>query len=159
MKGIDAMKKLLILVAALLLAVPVMAQEGEEPLPRQFYLVCDWGLLTVEEPVVLEPPFITIMAPVDYSAVGTSFTVSGEGAGLFEGNVIVEVSAYGSSDLLFSGTTTVQAEAIDAVGEWAIEVDLGVMDEAAEIYVQAYSTSPADGSTTALDGLHLNANS
>lgn len=153
------MKKLLILVLVLLLAVPALAQDDQAPEPRQSYFVCNWGLLIVEESAVLEPPFITISAPEDYSAVGTAFTVSGEAAGLFEGNVIVEVSAFGSSDLLFSGATTVQAEAIDATGEWAIEVDLGAMDEATKIYVQAYSTSPADGSTTALDSLRLNANS
>ena len=64
------MKKLILLLIVLLLAVPVMAQEGEEVQKRQGYLVCDWGLLTFEEPMEHEAPYITISSPDDYFSLG-----------------------------------------------------------------------------------------
>ncbi|MCA9909870.1 MAG: hypothetical protein KC519_14535 [Anaerolineae bacterium] len=141
--------------------LPALAQESEPGMDefRVSYLICDWGLLTVEEPMAASPIFISIDSPADYSAVqGTTFTVSGTGAGLFEGNVIVEVAAFGG-DVLFEGTTVLQAPEIGAVGNWSIDVDLGALTEATQIFIRAYSTSPADGSTIAYDSLRLNANS
>ncbi|MBK8024491.1 MAG: hypothetical protein IPK19_24450 [Chloroflexi bacterium] len=75
----------------LLIAAGVSAQSDDQPEdPRLLsYVVCDWGLITVEEPAEQPAVFIDIDSPADYSAVGSAFTVSGTGAGLFEGNVIV----------------------------------------------------------------------
>lgn len=137
------------------------AQSGEEPEdPRKLsFLECDWGLLTVEEPT--EPPaiYLDIGSPADYSAVGSTFTVSGTGAGLFEGNVIVTVTPSGSDSKLFEGTTILQSQEPGGAGEWSIEVNLGNVAESTVVFVDAYSTSPDDGSTTAFDDLRLNANS
>ncbi len=135
------------------------AQSEEQPEdPRLLsYRVCDWGLITIEEPTEQPAIFIDITSPADYSAVDSTFTISGTGAGLFEGNVIVEVSAIGG-DVLFTGTTTVQAETVEAVGSWSLDIDLGEVEEATPVFIRVYSESPEDGSTVAFDSLRLNAN-
>lgn len=144
-----------------LAALPLIAQEDsmdEMPASRLSYQLCDWGLVVIEEALQPSPIFLTIASPADYSAVaGTTFTVSGTGAGLFEGNVIVEVSVQGG-DVVFEGTTVLQAEEPGAVGDWSIEVDLGALEGPTPIFVRVYSTSPEDGSTVAFDSLRLNAN-
>ncbi|MCC6611926.1 MAG: hypothetical protein IT320_00530 [Anaerolineae bacterium] len=137
------------------------AQSDEEPEDSRLlsYYACPWGLITVEEPTEQPAIFVDITSPVDYSAVeGSSFTLSGTGAGLFEGNVIVEASSFGG-DILFEGTTVLQADEVGAVGDWSIEVNLGELTEATQVFVRAYSTSPEDGSTIAYDDVQLNANS
>ncbi|MCA9887683.1 MAG: hypothetical protein KC546_04895 [Anaerolineae bacterium] len=121
------------------------------------YYLCEWGLLTIEQSTAQAPIFLEITSPDDYSAVGTSFTVTGIGAGLFEGNVIVEVSG-DEGVILFEGTTILQTEEIGATGDWSIDIDLGDMDGASIIFIRVYSSSPEDGSTTAYDDLRLNAN-
>jgi hypothetical protein len=142
-----------------LAAVTAAAQSDEEPEdPRRLsYQVCDWGLIVIEHDT--EPPavFIDIDSPADYSAVDSAFTVSGTGAGLFEGNVIVEVSEFGG-DVLFTGSAVAQAADLGAVGTWSLDVDLGELAEARQIFIRAYSESPEDGSTVAFDSLRLNAN-
>jgi len=143
------------------LALPALAQESDAAMAesRMSYLICDWGLLTVEESTERGPIFIDIGSPADYSAVpGTAFTISGTGAGLFEGNVIVEVSLE-DSGTVFSGTTVLQAEEMGAVGDWSLDIDLGDIPENTRAFVIAYSTSPEDGSTIALDTVRLNVNS
>ncbi len=71
--------------------------------------------------------------------------------------MIVEVSQFGG-DMLFEGTTVLQAESVDAVGAWSLDIDLGELTEATQIFVRVYSESPEDGSTVAFDSLRLNAN-
>lgn len=154
-------RRILIPIIMLCLAViPTLAQDESENAPetQRSYQICDWGLLTIEESTEQPPIFIEISSPDDYSAVESTFTLSGTGAGLFEGNVIVEASAQGG-DVLFEGTTILQAEEMGAEGEWSIEVDLGELEEPTPIFIRVYSTSPQDGSTTAFDSLRLNANS
>lgn len=139
----------------------VVAQSDDEPEDSRplSYFVCDWGLLTVVHQPRNESQFIKITSPEAYSAVsGTSFTAAGEGAGLFEGNVIVEVRADGG-DVLFNGTTTLQTQEVGQLGTWSIDIDLGTLDGAARVVLVAYSTSPEDGSTTAIDDIVLNVNS
>jgi hypothetical protein len=142
-----------------LAAFTAAAQSDEQPEdPRTLsYQVCDWGLIVIEHPTEQPSVFIDIDSPVDYSAVDSAFTVSGTGAGLFEGNVIVEVSAFGG-DVLFTGTTVLQAEELGAVGDWSLDIDLGELAEATQIFIRAYSESLEDGSTVAFDSLRLNAN-
>jgi hypothetical protein len=142
-----------------LTAFTAAAQSDEQPEdPRTLsYQVCEWGLIIIEHASEQPPVFIDIDSPADYSAVDSAFTVSGTGAGLFEGNVIVEVSAFGG-EVLVTGTTVLQAEELGAVGTWSLAVDLGGLTEATQIFIRAYSESPEDGSTVAFDSLRLNAN-
>lgn len=154
------MRKLVILVVfiSLLMVGSVFAQDEGMSEPEISYQICDWGLITIEESTEQLDVFIDIESPADYSAVDSSFTVIGTGAGLFEGNVIIEVSEFGG-DVLFEGATVLQAEEMGAVGDWSLDIDLGDIDEGTQIFIRAYSTSPADGSTIAFDSLRLNANS
>lgn len=153
------MRANLILIALLALAVTgVSAQDSETSTPApQSYTVCDWGLLVLEEsggPV----QDVEIMSPAEFSGVGTAFTVSGEGEGLFEGNVIVEVFDT-EANMLFSGFATVTAEEMGGRGPWSLDVDLGAVPEATRIVVNAYSTEPSEGEIIAHDAVTLAANS
>lgn len=134
------------------------AQESETPtVPLQSYTVCDWGLLVLEEsggPV----QDIEITAPENFSGVGTAFTVSGEGEGLFEGNVIVEVFDT-EANMLFSGFATVTADEVGGRGPWSLDIDLGAVPESTRIVVNAYSTEPSEGEIDAHDAVTLSANS
>lgn len=149
-----------ILCLQLVTGMSVVAQSKDEAVqePVLSYYVCDWGLLTVEQQVEQPPIFIEVSSPVSFSAVeGTQFTVSGIGAGLFEGNVVVEATANG--EVIFSEPTVLHAEEIGAVGEWSIEVDLGELEGATPVLIRAYSPSPEDGSTMAADSIDINVNS
>ncbi|MCA9891610.1 MAG: hypothetical protein KC615_01420 [Anaerolineae bacterium] len=153
------MKKIfLVMLLGSLSVLSAIAQEDDmmDEIHHSYYL-CEWGLLTIEQSTAQAPIFLEITSPDDYSAVGTSFTVTGIGAGLFEGNVIVEVSG-DEGVILFEGTTILQTEEIGATGDWSIDIDLGDMDGASIIFIRVYSSSPEDGSTTAYDDLRLNAN-
>lgn len=156
-----------ILIAILLFAftVPGLLAQDEEgegmeemPEPALSYFVCEWGLLVAEATTEQPDIFITIDSPEAYSGVeGTSFTLSGTGAGLPEGNVAVQVT--GNGEVLFEGATVLDTEEIGGEGEWSLEVDLGELDNATAVFVEAFSTSPADGSMLAVDGINLNVNS
>lgn len=144
----------------LILALPVFAQGTQDEStaePRLSYTVCNWGLLTIEHPSTRPVIFVTIDSPVEYSAIpGAAFTVSGTGAGLFEGNVVVEVSSEG--ELLFSEPTVLRAEEMGAVGEWSMDVDLGELEESTRLFIRAYSPL-GDGLRTVWDAIEVNANS
>lgn len=144
----------------LILVMRVFAQETQHEStsePRRSYTVCNWGLLTIEHPSSRPVIFVTIDSPAEYSAIsGTAFTVSGTGAGLFEGNVVVEVSSEG--ELLFSEPTVIRAEEMGEVGEWSMDVDLGELEEATRLFIRAYSPL-GDGLTTVWDAIEVNANS
>lgn len=160
--------KFRILITLLLLAftaLGALAQDDaggnmEEDMPESAlsYFVCEWGLLVAEASTEQPDIFITIDSPEAYSGVeGTSFTLSGTGAGLPEGNVAVQVT--GNGEVLFEGATVLDTEEIGGEGEWSLEVDLGELDDATPVFIEAFSTSPADGSTLAADGINLNINS
>jgi len=141
-----------------MLVPPALAQD-DAPAPN--YYICEWGLLTVDPaPVRQRVPvtFITIESPENYSGIdGTAFTLSGTGGGLFEGNIVVEVTA--DETVLFSEPTTLDAPDLGDPGTWALDVDLGTLDPATPITVTAFSTSPRDGSIITRDTVLLNANS
>lgn len=151
--------RMVILISLVLtLVVPAFAQEASMEEPQLSYFVCEWGLLTIEQPT--EPPviYIDIDSPMPFSAVaGTKFTVSGTGAGLFEGNVVVEATANG--EVVFSQPTTLQSEEVSGMGTWSIDVDLGELDGATPVFISAYSLSPEDGTTIAADNIDVNVNS
>lgn len=151
--------RMVILISLFLtLVVPAFAQEASMEEPRLSYYVCDWGLLTVEQPT--EPPavYIEIDSPAPFSAVtGAKFTVSGTGAGLFEGNVVVEATANG--EVIFSQPTTLQSEEVGGIGTWSLEVDLGALEGATPVFISAFSQSPADGTQIAADNIDVNVNS
>lgn len=119
-------RRILFLVSILcVFALPALAQEGGEdtPEPQRSYLICDWGLLTIEKSTEQPEIFINIESPTDYSGVMDSiFTLAGTGAGLFEGNVIVQISLQGG-DVVFEGTTVLQSEEFGDAGDWSIDVD------------------------------------
>jgi len=151
---------LLVLVLLLSIVGAVAAQSEEQPEdPRILsFTVCDWGLLAVEQVTEQADSYLTIAEPADYSGVaGSSFTLSGTGAGLFEGNVIVEVTN-DNGDVLFSGTTTLQGADPTAEGTWSLDVTTDVT-EATPVFLRVYSESPDDGSTVAFASLRLNLNS
>ena len=136
----------------------INAQESETEAPApQPYTVCDWGLLVLEEsggPV----QEIEITSPAEFSGVGNAFTVSGEGEGLFEGNIVVEVFDT-EANQLFSGVATVTAPEVGGRGPWSLDIDLGALPEATRIVVNAYSTEPNEGEIIAHDAVTLSANS
>lgn len=145
----------------LLTTLPALAQAENDPMtePQLSYRLCEWGLLTIEAPTDPGPVFLSISAPENYSAIaGSRFTLAGTGAGLFEGNIIVEV-ADASGALLFETFAILDAEELGAVGDWSLEVDLGPLDSPMPIFVRVYSTSPEDGAEIAVNTLELNTNS
>ena len=117
---------LIALTLVFLFATSVAAQGDEQPerFPFSILLRLRLGAVDRRQPPAKRLVFVTITAPADYGAVsGTAFTVSGEGAGLFEGNVIVEVRADGG-DVLFTGSTTLQVQEVGQQGTWSIDIDL-----------------------------------
>lgn len=149
-----------VILGALLLSVPVWAQmeAAEAPEARMAYYSCEWGLLVVEQLTEQPETFITIDSPEAYSAVeGTRFTLSGTGRALPEGNVAVDIIANG--EIVFSRATVLQADEPGGEGDWSLEVDLGEIDSATPVYITAFATSPADGSTLAADDININVNS
>jgi uncharacterized lipoprotein YbaY/LysM repeat protein len=93
-------------------------------------------------------PFIDIQQPGNGARVDAdrSFTVSGVGQGLFEGNVVVRVrDAYGRT--LRQAVTTARSD-----GRWAVSFNLLIADGTpGNIY--AFSTSPANGAVVADDSV------
>ena len=144
---------------ALLPFAAISAQSDEQPEdPRALsYQVCDWGLIVVENPTEQPAVYIDITSPTDYSAVGSSFTVSGTGAGLPENNVNIEVSAFGG-EVLFTGSTVLQSDAQVGSGPWSMDIDLADVAPNTEIFVAASALSPESGMGVAYDSLRLNAN-
>lgn len=135
------------------------ATTNTNPTPAQSIHICDWGMLIIEHPAEDEAPFISIDSPQAHSGVdGNTFTVSGEGAGLFEGNVIVEVTGPMGETLLSEPTTLVTDE-VGGRGAWSFDVSLDSITDVTAVRVRAYSTSPRDGSVIAQDSLQLNLNS
>ncbi len=137
---------------------PLHAQESA-PEPQFAFQMCPWGLLITDSTTADLTRYLSITSPADYSGVvGSSFVVSGQGAGLFENNVVVLVTDSMGS-VLFEQPTTMTSAEVGGAGAWSIDVALGELSGVTPITVTAYSTSAQDGSIVAQDTLTLNAGS
>jgi LysM repeat protein len=101
-------------------------------------------------------PFIEISSPISGTAIlEESFTVSGRGGGLFEGNVVVQAEDI-EGNILLTQPTILQGEhvGIGGAGDWETTLSLttfpGILGR-----IVAFSTSPADGSTIAFDSVDI----
>ncbi|GAB1422141.1 hypothetical protein MASR2M15_23540 [Anaerolineales bacterium] len=136
-----------------------LAQSGATTPPPMTYLFCDWGLLMIDESTNSPTPFLKIESPAYYSAVeGNQLMLSGTGGGLFENNIVVEVSSF-EGNVLFEGTTMLNTESVGGEGTWSIDIDLGAIEPNTETYASVYSTSPADGGVSAYETVQVNMNS
>ena len=91
--------------------------------------------------------YIRIVAPANSAAVDTAqpITVSGMGAGLFEGNVVVQVVDAAGEPLAMQPTTLQSPDAgTGGEGPWSLEVSLSV-NVPTEAKIVAFSPSPKDG--------------
>ncbi len=128
---------------ALLLPSLALAQ-GDDLLPPHPYTVCEWGLLVAER--ASNYVRITDVLPGE-----DTMTISGRGAGLFEGNVVVQ-ALDAEGNVLAEVPTTMVAEEVGGEGEWSTE--LSVSAEAGTFgSIYAFSPSPKDGSPMAEDWL------
>lgn len=137
--------------------ITTMAQDNPEI--RQSFHVCEWGLLVIQHDDSTQLFDITINSPQNYTGVdGTAFTVSGTGKGLFEANLVVEVTDMDGT-ILFTEPTLVDTDRVGGEGDWSMDIDLSTIEDTMPIIVRAYSTSPEDGSVIAQDSIQLNLNS
>jgi len=99
--------------------------------------------------------YITILEPAAGTAldIANPITVKGSGAGLFEGNVVVQaLDEHGS--VLAEGATTIDSPEAGMGGEGPWQIALSVQVEAGTLgMIRAYSPSPADGSIVAEDSV------
>ena len=106
--------------------------------------------VTLGESTAIEP-FVRIEEPAQGAVLEPDqpFTVSGRGAGLFEGNVIVEV-ADAEGNILVQEPTIAQGPDVGVGGEgtWSLELTVEIAP-GSPAWIRAYSTSPKDGSVNA----------
>lgn len=150
------------IVAGFALPYRTKAQDSADESLRIGYKLCDWGIIVIhsgfdhlasadtrtESPSPEESQFITITEPtVDAAVRSNGFVVRGKAKGLFENNLVVEVtSADGES--LFQQAVTYSSAEIGGEGDWEVDVPLDAeAGTAATIY--ASSRSAADGSIVA----------
>jgi|GEM_PF-4198780 len=145
-------------------ALPALAQ-AQAPTqtdtePRIQYRICDWGIIVIHSgfnlpspaPRAIIPPngdtFITITEPNSGASVGESgFTVKGKAKGLFENNLVVQVTNT-SGETLFQQPVTYTSADVGGEGEWTLDVPLeGTIGEA--VTLRAYAESAIDGSVVA----------
>ena len=94
-------------------------------------------------------PFITITSPVPGALLPATFTVSGTGGGLFEGNVVVR-AVNSAGQVLAEKATILQGVngGMGGAGTYSVQLTVNVSQNTAGKIV-AFSTSPKDGSTVA----------
>ena len=95
------------------------------------------------------PADITIRTPSNGSVLRTDqpIGVTGSAQNVFENNVVVRVVSSGGAILAEQPTTA------DSRGEWSVDLRVPQVNTYAKIV--AFSTSPADGSTTAYDQVNV----
>lgn len=90
-------------------------------------------------------PYVMVNKPNDYATLDSNkpFVILGEGRGLFEGNVVVEVTD-STGDVVGQSVTTMSTEEIGGEGTWKLSMKL---DKPATdtVKITAFSPSPADG--------------
>lgn|GEM_PF-2023380 len=138
--------------------IPTFAQDDTAEF-RQSFFVCDWGLVVVQHDDSTRLFDISIDSPSNYSPVtGSLFTISGTGKGLFEANLVVEVTDT-DGNILFAEPTLVDTDEIGGEGNWSMNIDLSDIGEATPVTVRAYSTEPEEGRVLVEDSIRLNLNS
>jgi putative lipoprotein len=115
--------------------------------------IAAYALTPVVYGQAVDGPFVTIDSPAPYSQVGVdgAITVSGRGAGLFEGNVIVQ-ALDNSGNVLAEDYGTIAVEEIGDTGDWSVDL---TVDYIGRGRIVAFSTSPEDGSTMAEAGVDV----
>lgn len=98
--------------------------------------------------------FIQITAPLPDTLVdvSTGLSIAGQGGGLFEGNVNVQLLTL-EGEVLAEQSATVNAAEVGGVGGWQAAFSLTDVElqDGHMIVIYAYSQSPADGSIIASD--------
>ena len=97
-----------------------------------------------------EAKYVIITSPEDNANVKVDqpITVTGEGMGLFEGNVVVEAQDLNNT-VLAQNFTTLNAPDIGEKGDWETQLSLKLPTNIVEGKIVAYSPSPKDGSNDA----------
>lgn len=100
---------------------------------------------------------LTITEPAENAVldINNPIKISGTGRGLFEGNVVLQV--WDSEDVvIFEEATTLQGEnvGVGGSGTWEITLQLDV-EPGGQGAINAFSTSPRDGSITAWAGVSV----
>ncbi|MEL7233834.1 MAG: Gmad2 immunoglobulin-like domain-containing protein, partial [Chloroflexota bacterium] len=91
----------------------------------------------------------------DISVNNQSVTIGGDGQGLFEGNVVVELFDAAGTRLV-QRPTTLGASEMGDYGQWDVTISVAGMATNNNGRVLAYSTSPRDGSVIASDEAVIN---
>ena len=113
----------------------------------------------VETPVK-PAQYITIEQPAEDAVLDASqpILVSGMGAGLFEGNVVVQILDAAGEELALQPTILQSPEAgMGGEGPWQVELIVSV-EAATPGKIVAFSDSPADGSIIAQDQVSVSLN-
>ena len=94
-------------------------------------------------------PFITITSPAPGALLPATFTVSGTGGGLFEGNVVVR-AVNSAGQVLAEKATILQGVngGMGGAGTYSVQLTVNVSANTPG-QILAFSTSPKDGSTVA----------
>lgn len=93
--------------------------------------------------------YIQIEQPQDGAVLDPSVTVSGKAAGMFEGNVVVQVLSLEGNVLAEKATTIDSPDAgIGGEGPWAVQLEVDVETDTSG-FIYAFSPSPVDGSHAA----------
>ena len=89
---------------------------------------------------IVPPAFVVIDSPVNGSLLPATFTVSGRGGGLYEGNVVVEARDL-SGRVLQEQPATLQGNNVGTGGEgvWSVQM---TVNESIDGRIVAYSSSP-----------------
>jgi heat shock protein HslJ len=108
-----------------------------------------------ETPLETEKPetYITIEEPADGTELDASkpIKIRGMGAGLFEGNVVVQILDAAGNELAQQPTILQSPEAgTGGEGPWEVELTISI-ETSTEGKIEAFSSSPKDGSRMASD--------
>jgi heat shock protein HslJ len=112
-----------------------------------------------KEPYVTEYPstYVKITSPIAGATVDPNqpILVTGMGASLFEGNVVVKIEDTAGNELALASTILDSPEAgTGGEGPWSIELSIEV-DSVSDAVITAFSTSPKDGSVVASDSVYV----
>jgi hypothetical protein len=155
------MKNTLVAILALIFAIVTTGAYAQEETSDNLtgYRICEWGLAVIQPDDSETTSYIAITNPEKYMGIAdTVFTVTGTGQGLFENNVVVQVKDT-DGNVLFEQAVIMTTEEIGGEGEWSADIDLGELDSATRVVVEAFSPDPATGMNTALDNVQVNMNS
>jgi len=113
--------------------------ESDEP------LASDSVEVSMGEPAAPAESYVAIEAPADGASLdtGSPVVVSGMGAGLFEGNVVVQ-ALDGQGNVLAEQPTVLQSQEAGGEGPWQVELNIQVAPDTSGT-IKAFSPSPVEG--------------